>query len=127
MLAKRAANISSRAKRRHIDKIKIASVYTEVVLVKKKGREISAISRPFPVGRYFDFYAALSQIHFSRFLLFFIRFINIVSRNGYERCKEGAGDKSADKCAAALISAKDIETYHYRQQKSQENNASAHP
>ena len=30
------ANISSRAKRRHIDKIKIASVDTEAVLVKKK-------------------------------------------------------------------------------------------
>ncbi|MBO5041900.1 MAG: hypothetical protein J6D87_02950, partial [Clostridia bacterium] len=45
------ANISSRAKRRHIDKIKIASVDTEAVLVKKKGREILAISRPFPVGR----------------------------------------------------------------------------
>ena len=45
------ANISSRAKRRHIDKIKIASVDTEAVLVKKEGREILAISRPFPVGR----------------------------------------------------------------------------
>ena len=34
---------------RHIDKIKIASVDTEAVLVKKKGREISAIFRPFPM------------------------------------------------------------------------------
>jgi len=32
------------------------------VLVKKKGRGIFAILRPFPVGRYFDFYTALSQI-----------------------------------------------------------------
>ena len=41
------ANISSWAKRWHIDKIKIASVDTEAVLIKKKGREILAISRPF--------------------------------------------------------------------------------
>ena len=31
------------------------------VVVKKKGREISAISRPFPVGRYFQFHTALPQ------------------------------------------------------------------
>jgi len=31
------------------------------VLVKKKGREILAISRPFPVGRYIQFHTALPQ------------------------------------------------------------------
>ena len=35
---------------------------TNAVLVKKKGRGIFTILRPFPVGRYFDFYTALSQI-----------------------------------------------------------------
>ena len=39
----------------------IASLNTEAVLVKKKGREISAISRPFPVGRYIQFHTALPQ------------------------------------------------------------------
>jgi hypothetical protein len=39
-----------------------AFVPTKAVLVKKKGRGIFAILRPFPVGRYFDFYTALSQI-----------------------------------------------------------------
>ena len=39
-----------------------AFVTTNAVLVKKKGRGIFAILRPFPVGRYFDFYTALSQI-----------------------------------------------------------------
>jgi hypothetical protein len=37
-------------------------VSSNAVLVKKKGRGIFAILRPFPVGRYFDFYTALSQI-----------------------------------------------------------------
>ena len=31
------------------------------MLVKKKGREILAISRPFPVGRYIQFHTALPQ------------------------------------------------------------------
>ena len=39
-----------------------AFVSSNAVLVKKKGRGIFAILRPFPVGRYFDFYTALSQI-----------------------------------------------------------------
>ena len=39
-----------------------AFVTTKAVLVKKKGRGIFTILRPFPVGRYFDFYTALSQI-----------------------------------------------------------------
>ena len=41
-----------------------AFVSSNAVLVKKKGRGIFAILRPFPVGRYFDFYIALSQIPF---------------------------------------------------------------
>ena len=45
-----------------------AFVSSNAVLVKKKGREIFAILRPFPVGRYFDFYIALSQIPFGVFL-----------------------------------------------------------
>ena len=40
-----------------------AFVSSNAVLVKKKGRGIFAILRPFPVGRCFDFYTALSQIH----------------------------------------------------------------
>ena len=43
-------------------KSKKASVDTEAVLVKKKGREISVISRPFPVGRYIQFHTALWQV-----------------------------------------------------------------
>ena len=39
-----------------------AFVSSNAVLVKKKGRGIFTILRPFPVGRYFDFYTALSQI-----------------------------------------------------------------
>ena len=39
-----------------------AFVSSNAVLIKKKGRGIFAILRPFPVGRYFDFYTALSQI-----------------------------------------------------------------
>ena len=39
-----------------------AFVSSNAVLVRKKGRGIFAILRPFPVGRYFDFYTALSQI-----------------------------------------------------------------
>ena len=38
-----------------------AFVYSNVVLIKKKGRGIFEILRPFPIGRYFDFYTALSQ------------------------------------------------------------------
>ena len=45
-----------------------AFVSSNAVLVKKKGRGIFAILRPFPVGRYFDFYTALSQIPFGAFL-----------------------------------------------------------
>ena len=45
-------------------KIKIASVDTEAVLVKKKGRGILTISRPFPVGRYIQFHTALPQVFF---------------------------------------------------------------
>ena len=54
-----------------------AFVSSNAVLVKKKGRRIFAILRPFPVGRYFDFYTALSQIPlrvaFSRCILLFVR------------------------------------------------------
>ena len=39
-----------------------AFVSSNAVLVKKKGRGIFAILRPFLVGRCFDFYTALSQI-----------------------------------------------------------------
>ena len=62
------ANISSRAKRRHIDKIKIASVDTEAVLLKKKDEKLLKflilflsvgifnfilLYRKRPVGRFF--------------------------------------------------------------------------
>ena len=46
-----------------------AFVSSNAVLVKKKGRGIFAILRPFPVGRYFDFYTALSQIPLRSFFL----------------------------------------------------------
>ena len=65
-------NITYRVLRRHIDKIKIASVNTKAVLAKKKGRGILAISRPFPVGKYMQFHTTLPQARGAS--LFFISY-----------------------------------------------------
>ena len=51
-----------------------AFVSSNAVLVKKKGRGIFAILRPFLVGRYFDFYTALSQIPLPRVVFIFLDF-----------------------------------------------------
>ena len=39
-----------------------AFVPTKAVLVKKYGRGIVAILRPFPVGSYFDFYCFIAEV-----------------------------------------------------------------
>ena len=49
-----------------------AFVSSNAVLVKKKGRGIFAILRPFPVGRYFEIYTALSQIPLGLLFVYFI-------------------------------------------------------
>ena len=54
-----------------------AFVSSNAVLVKKKGRGIFAILRPFPVGRCFDFYTALSQIHLRELFYFKMFLLNL--------------------------------------------------
>ena len=54
-----------------------AFMSTNAVLINKKGRGIFAILRPFPVGRYFDFYTALSQTPFGFPLAHFLLLIKI--------------------------------------------------
>ena len=81
----RSENISNLPQSKYIESSKattyrqhkIASVDTEAVLAKKKGRGILAILRPFPVGRYIQFHTALPQAPRA---LFFICYFPVAKR-----------------------------------------------
>ena len=64
-----------------------AFVSSNAVLVKKKRRGIFAILRPFPVGRYFDFYTALSQIHL--LYLFSLKVQGTKKKDTKKKCRKG--------------------------------------